>query len=201
MQWFICLSYRKSNGGHRHGCRSEAPDDPRRGLQDRKRVACRSEYRHDPAFDQHRAREAAQHLQRSAFRPDLARHGADAARHSGDEAGSGGDRLAALGVGAAGRVRPAEIDPRVSHRDGGHHLMTYLEAEAPSVAIDILHISQETPRALESGDADLAIGFMPQLMAGFYQQTLFEQRFVCLARKDHPRVRSKLTPAIPRGST
>ena len=63
------------------------------------------------------------------------------------------------------------------------------------MAIDILHISQETARALESGDADLAIGLMPQLMAGFYQQTLFEQRFVCLARKDHPRVHSKLTPA------
>src|SRR5258707_7643660 len=72
-------------------------------------------------------------------------------------------------------------------------LMTYLEAEAPSVAIDILYISQETPRALESGDADLGSGFMPQLMAGFYQQTLFEQRFVCVVRKDHPRVRSKLT--------
>src|SRR5580704_3982453 len=106
--------------GHRHGCRSEAPDDPRRGLQDRERVARRSEYRHDPTFDQHRAREAAQNLQRSAFRPDLARHGADVARPGGDEADSGGDRLAALGVGAAGRVRPAEIDPRVSHRDGGH---------------------------------------------------------------------------------
>ncbi len=34
---------------------------------------------------------------------------------------------------------------------------------------------------------------MPQLMAGFYQQTLFEQRFVCLVRKEHPRIRSKLT--------
>jgi len=73
-------------------------------------------------------------------------------------------------------------------------LMTHLEAAAPSVAIDILRISQETPRALESGDVDLAIGFMPQLMAGFYQQTLLEQRFVCLAQEDHPRVRSKLTP-------
>jgi len=89
------------------------------------------------------------------------------------------------------RIAMADISQVVMLPD----LMTYLEAEAPSVAIDILHISQETPRALESGDADLAIGFMPQLMAGFYQQTLFEQRFVCLARKDHPRVRSKLTPA------
>src|SRR5260221_1801542 len=72
-------------------------------------------------------------------------------------------------------------------------LMTHLEEAAPSVGIEILHITQETPRALESGDADLGIGFMPQLMAGFYQQTLFEQRFVCVVRKDHPRVRSKLT--------
>src|ERR1700737_1896380 len=189
MQWFICLSYRYSNGGHRHGCRSEAPDDPRRGLQDRKRVARRSEYRNDPALDQHRAREAAQHLQRSAFRPDLARHGADAARPGGDEAGSGGDRLAAtlgqqvvfdpLKSTRVFRIAMADISQVVMLPD----LMTYLEAEAPSVAIDILHISQETPRALESGDADLAIGFMPQLMAGFYQQTLFEQRLACLARK------------------
>ena len=89
------------------------------------------------------------------------------------------------------RIAMADISQVVMLPD----LMTYLEAEASSVAIDILHISQETPRALESGDADLAIGFMPQLMAGFYQQTLFEQRFVCLAQRDHPRVRSKLTPA------
>jgi DNA-binding transcriptional LysR family regulator len=72
-------------------------------------------------------------------------------------------------------------------------LMTYLGQAAPSVGIEILHIAEETPLVLESGDVDLAIGFMPQLMAGFYQQTLFEQRFVCLVRKDHPRVRSKLT--------
>jgi DNA-binding transcriptional LysR family regulator len=88
------------------------------------------------------------------------------------------------------RIAMADVSQVVMLPD----LMTYLDAAAPSVAIDILHISQETPRALESGDADLAIGFMPHLMAGFYQQTLFEQRFVCLARKDHPRVRSKLTP-------
>jgi len=62
------------------------------------------------------------------------------------------------------------------------------------VAIDILHISQETPRALESGRRRLAVGFMPQLMAGFYQQTLFE-RASSVSAEDHPRVSSKLTPA------
>jgi DNA-binding transcriptional LysR family regulator len=30
---------------------------------------------------------------------------------------------------------------------------------------------------------------MPHLEAGFYQQTLFQQDFVCLAAKNHPRVK------------
>jgi DNA-binding transcriptional LysR family regulator len=49
------------------------------------------------------------------------------------------------------RIAMADISQVVMLPD----LMTYLEAEAPSVAIDMLHISQETPRALETGDADL----------------------------------------------
>ena len=72
-------------------------------------------------------------------------------------------------------------------------LMTHLKRIAPLVSIDVLHITPDTPRILESGDADLGIGFMPQLAAGFYQQALFEQSFVCVARKGHPRVRSTLS--------
>ena len=72
-------------------------------------------------------------------------------------------------------------------------LMTHLKRVAPSVRIEILHITPDIPRILESGDADLGIGFMPQLAAGFYQQTLFEQAFVCVVRKGHPRVGSKLS--------
>jgi DNA-binding transcriptional LysR family regulator len=74
-------------------------------------------------------------------------------------------------------------------------LMTHLKRVAPSVSIEILHITPETPRILESGDADLGVGFMPQLAAGFYQQMLFEQGFVCVVRKRHPRVGSKLSLA------
>ncbi len=68
-----------------------------------------------------------------------------------------------------------------------------VRAVAPDVGFDILPISDQTPHLLQSGEADLAVGFMPQLEAGFYQQTLFEQRFVCVARADHPRIRSRLT--------
>ena len=40
---------------------------------------------------------------------------------------------------------------------------------------------------------DLAVGFAPDLAAGFYQQALFDQDFVCLASRDHPRIRSKIS--------
>ena len=46
---------------------------------------------------------------------------------------------------------------------------------------------------LESGDADLAVGYMPALEAGFYQQKLFDQNFACVVQREHPRVHSRLT--------
>lgn len=70
-------------------------------------------------------------------------------------------------------------------------LVNHLRRAAPGVRIEAEHISTDTPRRLESGEIDLAVGFMPHLEAGFYQQTLFQQDFVCLAAKNHPRVRSK----------
>lgn len=72
-------------------------------------------------------------------------------------------------------------------------LMIRLGAVAPSVRVEITHISNETPRMLESGDADLAVGYMPALEAGFYQQKLFDQRFACVVQRGHPRVRARLT--------
>ncbi len=36
------------------------------------------------------------------------------------------------------------------------------------------------------------MGFIPELAAGFYQQALFAQDFVCLAASGHPRIGSKL---------
>lgn len=75
-------------------------------------------------------------------------------------------------------------------------LINRLSEAAPSVGIEIVHIAAGTPRMLESGEADLAVGFMPQLEAGFYQQQLFNQEFACVVRRDHPRVRSRLTPAM-----
>jgi DNA-binding transcriptional LysR family regulator len=69
-------------------------------------------------------------------------------------------------------------------------LVNHLSQVAPYVRIEAENISEASPARLEAGDVDLAIGFMPVLEAGFYQQTLFEQDFVCLAAARHPRIRS-----------
>lgn len=72
-------------------------------------------------------------------------------------------------------------------------LLNYPSAVAPGIFLDISKISPETPRHLKHGEIDLAVGFMPHLEAGFYQQKLFDQNFVCLAALDHSRIHSVLT--------
>ena len=72
-------------------------------------------------------------------------------------------------------------------------LLNTLRREAPGVVIEAEKIGADSQRRLESGEVGLAVGFMPQLEAGFYQQTLFRQNFVCLAAKRHPRIGEKLT--------
>lgn len=63
-----------------------------------------------------------------------------------------------------------------------------LRQVAPGLRIEIQPLGPDTPQRLESGQADLALGHIPQLEAGFYQQLLFRQRFVCLAGSAHPAV-------------
>lgn len=63
-----------------------------------------------------------------------------------------------------------------------------LRLVAPGICIEIIPMSADGARLLESGEADLAIGFMPQLDAGFHQQSLFVQSFVCLVGRQHPRI-------------
>ena len=74
-------------------------------------------------------------------------------------------------------------------------LLNHLRRLAPKVRIEAESISTDSPRRLESGEVDIAVGFMPRLEAGFYQQTLFTQDFVCLAACSHPRVKGKLGKA------
>jgi DNA-binding transcriptional LysR family regulator len=68
-----------------------------------------------------------------------------------------------------------------------------LRVVAPAIRIEIFPLSKDTARMLESGEADLALGLMPQLEAGFYQQLLFKQNFVCLLSAHHPRITDQLS--------
>jgi DNA-binding transcriptional LysR family regulator len=72
-------------------------------------------------------------------------------------------------------------------------LMQRLTKIAPNVGIDLRRLSEATPKFLEAGEADLAVGFILPMGAGFCQQRLFKERFVCIVRRDHPRIGDSLS--------
>lgn len=101
--------------------------------------------------------------------------------------------------------RPKLYDPgtddrcfRICMTDASHvtllpRLLVHMRAQAPYARTEALQIGPETGARLQSGEADLALGLIPALEAGFYQQTLYSQDWVCLANPDHPRFRHPLT--------
>ncbi|WP_192385196.1 LysR family transcriptional regulator [Mesorhizobium silamurunense] len=72
-------------------------------------------------------------------------------------------------------------------------LLRRIQDAAPQVRIEADRIGSDVAEALLAGDADLAIGLLPKLESGFYQQTLYTENWVCLVRKDHPRIGGELT--------
>lgn len=65
-------------------------------------------------------------------------------------------------------------------------LMPVLARRAPKVSVVVHQMPRATYReALESGQADLAIGQLPPLHTDFYQQHLFDHDFLCFARAGH----------------
>jgi DNA-binding transcriptional LysR family regulator len=67
-------------------------------------------------------------------------------------------------------------------------LLAHVRAVAPGVSLAASRIDDRLATALQSGSADLALGFLPWLDAGFYQQTLYAQDWICLANARHPRL-------------
>jgi DNA-binding transcriptional LysR family regulator len=113
-----------------------------------------------------------------------------------------GEALRLIDQTRGGQVRfdPADSDRtfKICMADVGHmtvlpSLAKHLAGSALSIRLDIMALSPETPHLLESGAADLAIGVPSRLRAGFYQQRLFREDFVCLVRTQHPRIQDRLT--------
>jgi len=52
---------------------------------------------------------------------------------------------------------------------------------------------RECREMLSSGELDLAVGYFPDLTTGVYQRMLFDDHYVCIVSKKHPRIRDCLT--------
>lgn len=98
--------------------------------------------------------------------------------------------------------KPSRFDPASSERvfkllmsDAGEaviltKLMETLQQIAPRVALDAVQLPHAAyAQALEEGKADLAFGNLPFLRAGFYQQKLFSDPYLCIGRHGHPVIR------------
>ncbi len=75
-------------------------------------------------------------------------------------------------------------------------LLARINREAPGVRLRIAAWPRHrVPPTLETGEADLMIGFYADVPPGHRQQLLFPDRFVCIVRKGHPKVGKRLTLA------
>ena len=74
-------------------------------------------------------------------------------------------------------------------------LLRSLRAQAPGVKLRVSSMPRlTTAQALASGQAELALGYFPDLQkAGFFQQRLFKHRYIGIVRHDHPLIGSRLT--------
>jgi DNA-binding transcriptional LysR family regulator len=72
-------------------------------------------------------------------------------------------------------------------------LLARLSKEAPGIRLQVRAWQEHhIPADLVRGQADFSLGFYAQLPSGHLNTPLFEDRFVCMVRKGHPRVRGKL---------
>ena len=109
------------------------------------------------------------------------------------------------------RLSESEVvfDPAQSRRefrifmtDASHvtllpRLFSHVRALAPQVRLEAATIDASLVPALQSGEADMALGLVRGLEAGqeagFYQQSLFGQDWICLCNARHPRIGNTFT--------
>lgn len=89
---------------------------------------------------------------------------------------------------------------RIAMTDASHitllpTILSAVRAVAPGLSLEASRIDGRLPAALQAGDIDIALGLIPTLETGFFQQTLFEQDWICLASRDHPGLRHGLSLA------
>ena len=69
-------------------------------------------------------------------------------------------------------------------------LMRHLNQESPQLRLETAQLpANELAVRMETGDIDLAVGYLPQLRDNIRRARLFEEHYVCLTRPDHPLAR------------
>lgn len=69
-------------------------------------------------------------------------------------------------------------------------LTVLLDKNAPGLKLESLDLGPHTAEQLETGEVDVAIGYATDLRAGVYQQRLLTETYVCVARNNHPNLKS-----------
>jgi len=74
-------------------------------------------------------------------------------------------------------------------------IFTRIAVDAPHAKLRAMSMpATATAQALEAGEADLAVGYFPDLTgASFYQQRLFRNAYICMVRANHPRIGERLS--------
>jgi DNA-binding transcriptional LysR family regulator len=85
-------------------------------------------------------------------------------------------------------------------------LVSIMERDAPGITIRVVPLTTRDPRRLvDEGSVDVAVGFFPAVLAdltaqeqagslaAFDHQRLYDGRYVCVMRQDHPMARGPLT--------
>lgn len=93
-----------------------------------------------------------------------------------------------------------EREFRIGMTDASHitllpKILAFLQTHAPHSRLEVVKITDETAQMLQDGEIDIAVGLLPGLEAGFFQQVLFPQDWVCLVNADHSWVRNTLSLA------
>jgi DNA-binding transcriptional LysR family regulator len=72
-------------------------------------------------------------------------------------------------------------------------LLERVKRDAPGVKIEVVRIPMKDVHvALEAGEIDLAVGFLPGLTTGIMQRSLFSEHYVCMMRAEHPLAGTKI---------
>lgn len=72
-------------------------------------------------------------------------------------------------------------------------LASRLHRTAPGIGLEIIGFRSDPLGAVEAGEADLSVGYHPQMRAGFHATKVYRSDFSCLVRADHPVVGVGLT--------